>query len=52
MKQAKLNCKYFSHLPNELIQILQNRGSGLFLVRFENGETSVIGKSSFALIFN
>lgn len=50
MKYAKLNRNYFNQVSGSLIEVLEFRGSGLYRVRFSDGSTDVIGKSSFTLI--
>ena len=50
MKTAKLNKDYFNQVSGSLIQVLEFRGAGLYRVKFSDGSTGIIGKSSFNLI--
>lgn len=50
MKNAKLNRNYFDHQIGEIIEVLEFRGNGRYYVKFANGETDMIGKSSFTLV--
>lgn len=50
MKTGKLNKDYFDHKKDETFVILGYKGSSLYRIKFANGETTVIGKSS--IVFN